>query len=65
MWIKPEEVLIANALWCNEQVGPNFVFQRRRGHGTKGMYYILCSVHIYNQLSNLLNDSNSFFNVIS
>ena len=36
MWIKPEEVLIANALWCNEQVGPNFVFQRRRGHGTKG-----------------------------
>ena len=41
MWVKPEEVLIANALWCNEQVGPNFVLQRRRGHGTKGFSSIL------------------------
>lgn len=41
MWVKPEEVLIANALWSTERANPYFVLQRRKGHGTKGLSSIL------------------------
>ncbi|XP_059480535.1 TBC1 domain family member 9 [Neocloeon triangulifer] len=42
MWVKPQEVLLANALWVTEQASPYFVLQRRRGHGSsKGLSSIL------------------------
>ncbi|XP_011925350.1 PREDICTED: TBC1 domain family member 9B isoform X4 [Cercocebus atys] len=36
MWLSPEEVLVANALWVTERANPFFVLQRRRGHGKGG-----------------------------
>nr|XP_019572506.1 PREDICTED: TBC1 domain family member 9B isoform X6 [Rhinolophus sinicus] len=36
MWLAPEEVLVANALWVTERANPFFVLQRRRGHGQGG-----------------------------
>ncbi|KAJ8049699.1 TBC1 domain family member 9 [Holothuria leucospilota] len=36
MWVKPEEVLLANALWITERANPFFVLQRRKGHGGGG-----------------------------
>ncbi|XP_015435801.1 PREDICTED: TBC1 domain family member 9 [Dufourea novaeangliae] len=42
MWVKPQEVLLANAFWVTEQVTVYFVLQRRKGHGkTKGLSSIL------------------------
>nr|XP_056721310.1 TBC1 domain family member 9B isoform X1 [Euleptes europaea] len=36
MWLAPEEVLLANALWVTERANPFFLLQRRRGHGKGG-----------------------------
>ncbi|KAI1301797.1 TBC1 domain family member 9 [Halotydeus destructor] len=36
MWVKPSEVLIANALWDTERANPYFVLQKRKGHGQRG-----------------------------
>ncbi|XP_047210370.1 TBC1 domain family member 9B isoform X2 [Girardinichthys multiradiatus] len=36
MWIEPEEVLLAGALWVSERANPFFILQRRRGHGRGG-----------------------------
>ncbi|KAM9741514.1 LOW QUALITY PROTEIN: TBC1 domain family member 9B [Menidia menidia] len=36
MWIHPEEVLLAGALWVSERANPFFVLQRRKGHGRGG-----------------------------
>ncbi|XP_066572781.1 TBC1 domain family member 9B isoform X2 [Amia ocellicauda] len=36
MWITPEEVLLANALWVSERANPFFTLQRRKGHGRGG-----------------------------
>ncbi|XP_017340916.2 TBC1 domain family member 9B isoform X1 [Ictalurus punctatus] len=36
MWISPEEVLLANALWVSERANPFFILQRRKGHGKGG-----------------------------
>ncbi|XP_075055542.1 TBC1 domain family member 9 isoform X2 [Mixophyes fleayi] len=36
MWVNPEEVLLANALWITERANPYFILQRRKGHGTRG-----------------------------
>ncbi|NP_001131090.1 TBC1 domain family member 9 [Xenopus tropicalis] len=36
MWVNPEEVLLANALWVTERANPYFILQRRKGHGTRG-----------------------------
>uniref|UniRef100_A0A667ZCT5 TBC1 domain family member 9B n=1 Tax=Myripristis murdjan TaxID=586833 RepID=A0A667ZCT5_9TELE len=36
MWISPEEVLLANALWVSERANPFFILQRRKGHGRGG-----------------------------
>uniref|UniRef100_A0A5F8HEG7 TBC1 domain family member 9B n=1 Tax=Monodelphis domestica TaxID=13616 RepID=A0A5F8HEG7_MONDO len=36
MWLSPEEVLVANALWVTERANPFFLLQRRRGHGKGG-----------------------------
>ncbi|XP_017882346.1 TBC1 domain family member 9 [Ceratina calcarata] len=42
MWVKPQEVLLANAFWVTEQATVYFVLQRRKGHGkTKGLTSIL------------------------
>ncbi|XP_003698790.1 TBC1 domain family member 9 [Apis florea] len=42
MWVKPQEVLLANAFWITEQATVYFVLQRRKGHGkTKGLTSIL------------------------
>ncbi|XP_029039760.1 TBC1 domain family member 9 isoform X2 [Osmia bicornis bicornis] len=42
MWVKPQEVLLANALWVTEQATVYFVLQRRKGHGkTKGFTSII------------------------
>ncbi|XP_030849072.1 TBC1 domain family member 9B isoform X2 [Strongylocentrotus purpuratus] len=37
MWVRPEEVLIANALWITERANPYFALQRRKGHGGGGL----------------------------
>ncbi|XP_016278689.2 TBC1 domain family member 9 isoform X1 [Monodelphis domestica] len=36
MWLNPEEVLLANALWIAERANPYFILQRRKGHGGDG-----------------------------
>ncbi|XP_065693449.1 TBC1 domain family member 9 isoform X1 [Patagioenas fasciata] len=36
MWVNPEEVLLANALWVTERANPYFILQRRKGHGGDG-----------------------------
>uniref|UniRef100_A0A8C3J8A0 TBC1 domain family member 9B n=1 Tax=Calidris pygmaea TaxID=425635 RepID=A0A8C3J8A0_9CHAR len=36
MWLGPEEVLLAGALWVTERANPFFLLQRRRGHGKGG-----------------------------
>ncbi|KAK9700703.1 Rab-GTPase-TBC domain [Popillia japonica] len=42
MWIKPEEVLLANPLWETEHSSKYFVLQRRKGHGkSKGLSSLL------------------------
>ncbi|XP_034948646.1 TBC1 domain family member 9 [Chelonus insularis] len=42
MWVKPQEVLLANAFWVTEQATVYFVLQRRKGHGkSKGLSSIL------------------------
>jgi len=34
MWVKPEEVLLGNALWVVESANPYFVLQKRKGKGS-------------------------------
>ncbi|KAK6190175.1 hypothetical protein SNE40_002098 [Patella caerulea] len=41
MWVKPEEVLLANALWVNERANPYFVLQKRKGYGGGGLAGLL------------------------
>ncbi|XP_058791505.1 TBC1 domain family member 9 isoform X2 [Phymastichus coffea] len=42
MWVKPEEVLLANTFWITEEATTYFVRQRRKGHGKiKGLTSIL------------------------
>nr|CAD7263370.1 unnamed protein product [Timema shepardi] len=42
MWVKPQEVLLANALWVTEMANLYFVLQRRKGYGkSKGLSSIL------------------------
>ncbi|XP_035387335.1 TBC1 domain family member 9 isoform X1 [Electrophorus electricus] len=36
MWVNPEEVLLASALWMTERANPYFVLQKRKGHGAGG-----------------------------
>ena len=36
MWVSPEEVLVATALWVSERANPFFILQRRKGHGRGG-----------------------------
>lgn len=41
MWVKPEEVLLANALWVTDRANPYFVLQRRKGYGGGGLTGLL------------------------
>lgn len=41
VWVKPEEVLLTNALWDTERADGYFILQRRKGHGSKGLSSIL------------------------
>ncbi|EDO49828.1 predicted protein [Nematostella vectensis] len=41
MWVRPEDVLLANALWATERANPYFVMQRRKGHGGGGLTSLL------------------------
>lgn len=41
VWVRPEEVLITNALWDTERADGYFIMQRRKGHGSKGLSSIL------------------------
>ncbi|XP_064634250.1 TBC1 domain family member 9B-like isoform X3 [Lineus longissimus] len=41
MWVKPEEVLLANALWVTERANLFFLLQRRKGHGGGGITGLL------------------------
>nr|XP_039264646.1 TBC1 domain family member 9-like [Styela clava] len=41
MWVKPHEVLLANALWVTERANLYFILQRRKGHGDHGLGSIL------------------------
>jgi len=41
MWVKPDEVLLANALWVTEQANLFFTLQRRKGHGGGGLTGLL------------------------
>ncbi|KAL0272685.1 UNVERIFIED_CONTAM: hypothetical protein PYX00_005558 [Menopon gallinae] len=42
MWVRPQEVLLANALWVTEKETKYFKLQRRKGHGkSKGLASIL------------------------
>ncbi|XP_061778897.1 TBC1 domain family member 9 isoform X2 [Nerophis lumbriciformis] len=36
MWVSPEEVLLAGALWMTERANPYFILQKRKGHGGAG-----------------------------
>ncbi|CAL1535440.1 unnamed protein product [Lymnaea stagnalis] len=41
MWVKPQEVLLANALWATQQANPFFVLQHRKGYGGGGLTGLL------------------------
>ncbi|KAL3842336.1 hypothetical protein ACJMK2_020364 [Sinanodonta woodiana] len=41
MWVKPDEVLLANALWVTERANPFFVLQKRKGYGGGGFTGLL------------------------
>lgn len=36
MWVSPEDVLLAGALWVTERANPYFILQKRKGHGDGG-----------------------------
>lgn len=36
MWVSPEDVLLAGALWITERANPYFILQKRKGHGNGG-----------------------------
>ncbi|KAM9314445.1 TBC1 domain family member 9 isoform 2-T2 [Pholidichthys leucotaenia] len=36
MWVTPEDVLLAGALWVTERANPYFILQKRKGHGDGG-----------------------------
>uniref|UniRef100_UPI003AAD47BE TBC1 domain family member 9 isoform X6 n=1 Tax=Centroberyx gerrardi TaxID=166262 RepID=UPI003AAD47BE len=36
MWVNPEDVLLAGALWITERANPYFILQKRKGHGDGG-----------------------------
>nr|XP_023655199.1 TBC1 domain family member 9-like [Paramormyrops kingsleyae] len=36
MWVNPDEVLLASALWITERANPYFILQKRKGHGDGG-----------------------------
>uniref|UniRef100_A0AAQ4S3J1 TBC1 domain family member 9 n=1 Tax=Gasterosteus aculeatus aculeatus TaxID=481459 RepID=A0AAQ4S3J1_GASAC len=36
MWLSPEDVLLAGALWITERANPYFILQKRKGHGDGG-----------------------------
>lgn len=36
MWVNPEDVLLAGALWITERANPYFILQKRKGHGEGG-----------------------------
>ncbi|XP_069022714.1 TBC1 domain family member 9 isoform X2 [Embiotoca jacksoni] len=36
MWVSPEDVLLAGALWITERANPYFILQKRKGHGDGG-----------------------------
>ncbi|KAG7221810.1 hypothetical protein INR49_016985 [Caranx melampygus] len=36
MWVIPEDVLLAGALWITERANPYFILQKRKGHGDGG-----------------------------
>ncbi|KAK5644832.1 hypothetical protein RI129_006132 [Pyrocoelia pectoralis] len=42
MWVKPQEVLLATALWVTEETTKYFILQHRKGHGkSKGLSSLL------------------------
>lgn len=41
VWVRPEEVLVTNALWDTERADGYFILQKRKGHGSKGLSSIL------------------------
>lgn len=59
MWIKPEEVLLANALWVIERANPYFVLQRRKGHGGGGLTSLLIGT-----LDNVLDTKPAPFRIL-
>lgn len=59
MWIKPEEVLLANALWATERANPYFVLQRRKGHGGGGLTSLLIGT-----LDNVLDTKPAPFRIL-
>ncbi|TKC52943.1 hypothetical protein EI555_009347, partial [Monodon monoceros] len=62
MWVNPEEVLLANALWITERANPYFILQRRKGHagdggGGGGLAGPLYNVHYLDQCT-IVHSSN-------
>lgn len=54
MWVIPEDVLLAGALWITERANPYFILQRRKGHGDGGggglageSHFCLCNINIH------------------
>ncbi|XP_064601750.1 TBC1 domain family member 9B-like isoform X2 [Liolophura sinensis] len=41
MWVRPEEILLANALWVQERANPFFLLQKRKGYGGGGLTGLL------------------------
>lgn len=52
MWVKPQEVLLANAFWESERANPYFTLQKRRGHGGGGGFASLLLGTLDNVLDN-------------
>jgi len=59
MWVKPEEVLLANAFWETERANPFFSLQRRKGHGGGGFTSILIGT-----LDNVLDNKPAPFRIL-
>ncbi|XP_032223477.2 TBC1 domain family member 9 [Nematostella vectensis] len=59
MWVRPEDVLLANALWATERANPYFVMQRRKGHGGGGLTSLLIGT-----LDNVLDSKPAPFRIL-
>lgn len=60
MWVKPQEVLLANTFWETERANPYFSLQKRRGYGGGGGFASM----LLGTLDNVLDNKPAPFRIL-